>query len=434
MPAAAEAARRVVPHREEFRRLRTEGLTRAEAAARVGADERSAQDWDKDVTIVRRGRLYPDGRLASYPDPKMSAVNTPRTARTIDGRVDLDQVEKVIHPRYLSLEEREQIRDLQRTGLSIRKIAAELGRAPSTISREFKRNISTTHGCLPHTAHRLSVQRRGRPRRAKLVTSAELHDYVQGKLNEWWSPEQISNRLIRDFPDAPEMRLSPETIYEALYSQARGGLRRKTVSRLRHGRIARRPRSDPHKRRPRFVDSMTLVWDRPEKVEDRSVPGHWGGDLIIGAASGSAIATAVERSNRFVILGHLGPERSADKLRDRLIAEMSLLPTWLRGPLTWDQGAEMAEHKAFTQATGMPVYFCEPASPWQRGTNENTNGLLRQYFLKGTDLPRHTAEDLAAAAEALNNRPRKPFGWRTPTETLDDHLRSSSTSSVATTS
>ncbi|MFD8692550.1 transposase [Streptomyces sp. NPDC059651] len=196
-----------MPRREEFRRLRAQGLTRAEAAKQVGADKRSAQDWDKDVTIVRRGRLHPDGRLVSYPDPKLSSVNTARTVKTINGTVDLDRIEKVIHSRYLSLVEREQIRDLHRTGLSMRTIATELGRAPSTISRELKRNTSTTRGYLPHTAHRMSVQRRCRPRTTKLVKTPGLHAYVQDKLDRRWSPEQISNRLKRDFPDIPEMRL-----------------------------------------------------------------------------------------------------------------------------------------------------------------------------------------------------------------------------------
>jgi transposase, IS30 family len=411
-------ARKVNPRREEFLRLRAEGLTRAEAARQVGADKRSAADWDKGITIIHRGRLYPDGRVVRYPDPKLSAVNTPRAATTINGKIDLDRVEKVIHPRYLSLVEREQLRDLHRAGMSIRKIAVELRRSPSTISRELRRNTSAARGYLPHTAHRLSVQRRRRPREPKLVANPELRAYVQEKLRKRWSPEQISNRLIKDFPNAPEMCVSTETIYQAIYVHARGELKRELAKQLRRGRAVRRPRKDPHTRRPRFIDPMKPIDERPAEAAARSVPGHWEGDLIIGAAGGSAIATLVERSSRFVVLGHLGRERSADAVRDSLITTVTCLPESLRGTLTWDQGAEMAEHRAFTLATDMAVYFCDPGAPWQRGSNENTNGLLRQYFPRGMDLSRHTAAELRAVADELNNRPRKALDWDTPSERL----------------
>ncbi|MFG1928966.1 IS30 family transposase [Cryptosporangium sp. NPDC048952] len=394
-------------------------MTRRQAAARVGADFRSAADWDKGITIIHRGRVYPDGRVVRYPEPTTTpGVKPGRAAGAIGGRVDLDRVEKVIDPRYLGLLEREQLKDLQAPGLSVRAIAAVMSRSPSTISRELKRNTVSQRGYLPHTAHRLSVQRRLRTRRPKLIVNAELFAYVQAKLKTKWSPEQISKRLARDFPDRPEMRGGIETIYQAIYVHARGELKRELAAQLRRGRGARKPRKKPDARRPRFVDLMKSISQRPAEVETRAVPGHWEGDLIIGAAQGSAIATLVERSSRFVMLGPVGRDRSADAVRDSLITAVGRLPDALRGTLTWDQGCEMSEHRAFTLATDMDVYFCDPASPWQRGSNENTNGLLRQYFPKGQDLSRQTVEELQAVADELNDRPRKSLDWETPAERL----------------
>lgn len=411
-------ARRVVPRREEFLRLRAEGLTRAEARVRVGADARSAVDWDKGITIINRGRIYPDGRVVRYPEKTLSGVIPERRMRAIGGSVDLNKIEKVIDPRYLSLIEREQINDLRRCGMSIRQIAAELDRSPSTISRELRRNTVSTRGYLPHTAHRMSVQRRERPRRPKLMASTELQSYVQARLRKKWSPQQISHRLVKDFPTRPEMRVCTETIYQAIYVHARGELKRELGRQLRRGRSARRPHKQPDVRRPRFVDPMRAISQRPAAVESRKVPGHWEGDLIIGAGGGSAIATLVERSSRYVMLSHLGRERGADVVRDCLIATVADLPASLRGTLTWDQGAEMAEHRAFSIATDIEVYFADPGSPWQRGSNENTNGLLRQYFPKGSDLAGHDREHLLTVAEELNGRPRKSLDWATPAERL----------------
>ena len=409
-------ARKVNPRREKFQQLRAEGMTRSEAAAVVRADARSAADWDRGITIIHRGRVYPDGRVVRYPEAKIPDVPSHQTA--IGGQVSLARVEQIIHPRYLSLIEREELRDLHRSGKSIRAIATAMGRSPSTISRELRRNTISTRGYLPHTAHRLSVQRRHRPRCPKLVGNTELRDYVQAKLRQRWSPEQISHRLRKDFPDSTEMRVSIETIYQAIYVHAHGTLKREMARQLRRGRTARKPRSDPNSRRPRFVDPMTPIHDRPAEVDDRAVPGHWEGDLIIGATGGSAIVTLVERSSRLVLLGHLGRERSADAVRDSLVAATAGLPAALRGSLTWDQGAEMSEHRAFSIATDIDVYFCDPASPWQRGSNENTNGLLRQYFPKGTDLSKHNRHDLDQAAAELNNRPRKALNWDTPAERM----------------
>jgi len=409
-------ARKVNPRRERFLQLRADGMTRSEAAVVVRADQRSAADWDRGITIIHRGRVYPDGRVVRYPEPKLPDVPSQQTA--IGGKVSLARVEQVIHPRYLSLVEREQVRDLHRSGISIRKTAMAMGRSPSTISREFRRNTISERGYLPHTAHRLSVERRHRPRSPKLVENDQLRDYVQTKLRKRWSPEQISHRLRKDFPDSPEMRVSTETIYQAIYVHLHGTLKREMARHLRRGRSARKLRTDPNARRPRFIDPMTPIDRRPLEVEDRSVPGHWEGDLIVGAAGGSAIVTLVERSSRLVLLGHLGKERKADAVRGSLVEATAALPAALRSTLTWDQGAEMAEHRTFSIATDMDVYFCDPASPWQRGSNENTNGLLRQYFPKGTDLSKHDRDELDRVATELNSRPRKSLGWDTPAERI----------------
>lgn len=311
-------ARKVNPRREEFLRLRAAGFTRAQARKQVGADVRSATDWDKGITIINRGRVYPDGRVVRYPERNNGGVPE-RRSRAIGGSVDLDVVEKIIHPRYLSLVEREQLQDLRRSGLSIRKIASELGRSPSTISREMNRNTVSSRGYMPHTAHRLSVKRRARPRPPKLVANTALRLYVQAKLNKKWSPQQVSHRLLKDFPTASEMRVSTETIYV----HARGELKRELGKQLRRGRLARKPRRQSDVRRPRFVDPMNAISERPAVVESRTVPGHWEGDLIIGALGGSAIATLVERSTRFVLLGRLGRERNAETVRDSLIAAVA---------------------------------------------------------------------------------------------------------------
>lgn len=421
---STSAARKVNPRREEFLRLRAAGLTRAQARARVGADARSATDWDKGITIINRGRVYPDGRVVRYPERNNGGMPE-RRSRAIGGSVDLDIVEKVIHPRYFSLLEREQLQDLRGSGLSMRQIASVLGRSPSTISRELTRNTISTRGYMPHTAHRLSVKRRARPRQPKLAANTSLRSYVQAKLNKKWSPQQISHRLIKDFPTAPEMRVSTETIYQAIYVHARGQLKRELGKQLRRGRLTRKPHKQPDARRPRFIDPMGAIGQRPADVESRAVPGHWEGDLIIGALGGSAIATLVERSTRFVMLGHLGRERGAETVRDSLIATVAALPASLRATLTWDQGAEMAEHRAFSTATNFEVYFADPGSPWQRGTNENTNGLLRQYFPRGTDLAGHSRADLHAVAQELNERPRKSLDWDTPAERLAALLEAS---------
>ena len=394
------------PGRGEYERLRAGGATRRAAAASVGVNVRTAQDWDKGIRKVNSRRLHPDGRVVDY------------AAGTITHQPSLPAVEKVLHHRFLSLAEREQIADLRAAGHSIRHVAAALDRPPCTVSRELTRNTDPGGAYRPHGAHRAAAGRRARPKTAKLATDGPLRAAVQAGLDERWSPEQIHHTLRQDHPGDQDMQVSTETIYQAIYLQARGGLRRELAVALRTGRTRRTPHRDPAARTSRFTDPMVMISERPAEVEDRAVPGHWEGDLIIGADGASAIGTLVERTTRYVMLVHLPNGRTAEAVRDQLVATMATLPGHLRGSLTWDQGAEMAAHRSFSMATGMPVYFCDPASPWQRGSNENTNGLLRQYFPKGTDLAAHGPADLEHVAQQLNGRPRKTLDWQTPAQRL----------------
>ncbi|MET7774175.1 IS30 family transposase [Nocardia sp. NPDC005366] len=327
-----------------------------------------------------------------------------------------------IDARYLSLADRLAIADGLAANLTITVIAAGIGKNKSTVSREVRaRRVEGRY--LPYQAHRAASVARARPKRSKLVTNQALRAEVADRLRRRHSPEQIAYRLREDFPDDESMRVSHETIYQALYFQARGGLERELVQALRSGRTLRKPHRSPDARTPRFIDDMVMISDRPAEAEDRALPGNWEGDLIMGAGNSSAIATLVDRSTRYTMLVHLpGDTHDAETVRDALIATVSTLPAHLRGSLTWDQGVEMARHKQFAMATDMAVYFCDPHSPWQRGTNENTNGLLRQYFPKGTDLSVHSPEDLEHVAQELNGRPRKTLDWDTPAERLRDLL------------
>ena len=324
--------------------------------------------------------------------------------------------------RFLARWEREEIAVGLAQGLGYRDIAARLGpgRAASTVSREVRRN-SVRGVYRAHVAEREAVCRARRPKAAKLAVNAELRDWVAGRLALNWSPEQISVMARAEFADRPEMRVSHETIYQSLYVQGRGELRRELARHLRTGRALRRPRRAGDARRAGIPD-LVPVSERPAEAADRAVPGHWEGDLIMGRGNRSAIGTLVERTTRFVMLLHLPDGHEAPQVADAMTAAVSTLPAALRRSLTWDQGREMAAHARFTLATGMRVYFCDPHSPWQRGSNENTNGLLRQYFPKGTDLSVHSREDLAAVAAELNSRPRKTLGWATPAAALEEIL------------
>ena len=382
---------------------------------------------------------------------------------------------KPLSGRHLSFAEREELALMRAQGRGVREAARRLGRAASTISRELRRNAATRSGKLEYrasTAQWHAERSARRPKPAKLATNATLRAYVHERLSgavavadgaaasgpavawkgrrhgrrqsrRWakaWSPQQIAERLRRDFPGDNIMRISHEAIYQALLVQGRGALKRELTACLRTGRALRVPRARTRERGKSFVTPEVLISERPAEAEDRAVPGHWEGDLIIGL-NRSAIGTLVERTTRFTMLLHLPPMEGhgagarekngpalaghgAEAVRDAIAREITTLPEQLRRSLTWDQGAEMSQHARLRVETGVTVYFCDPHSPWQRGTNENTNGLLRQYFPKGTDLSLHTADDLAAVAAALNGRPRKTLGWKTPAEALDAVLQS----------
>ena len=386
--------------------------------------------------------------------------------------------------RYLSFADREEIAIMRAQGHGVRAIARQLNRPPCTISRELRRNATKRNGAWDYratTAQWHADRSARRPRPAKLAINQALQGYVQDRLagmiarpdgtavrgpnvvwkgrravhrqsRRWataWSPEQIARRLRIDFPEDETMRISHEAIYQALYIQGRGALRRELTACLRTGRALRVPRERTRGSGRTFISSEIMISQRPAEVTDRAVPGHWEGDLILGLGS-SAIGTLVERTTRFTLLLHLprlaGHQfglrakkgtalagHGAEAVRDTIARTITSLPEHLRRSLTWDQGAEMAQHARLQIDTGLSIYFCDPQSPWQRGTNENTNGLLRQYFPKGTDLSLHGADDLAAVATALNTRPRKTLDWKTPAEALDQVLKEANMLSVATT-
>ncbi|MEE1721451.1 IS30 family transposase [Streptomyces sp. JV186] len=393
----------LVREREEYFRLMDQGVSSREACRIVGVNRMTGKRW-------RNGRRATGAKKGALPVRRPGGQDGPS--------------------RFLREADRIHIADRLREKASIRTIAAELGRSPSTISREVRRNgamwRSSGWAYRPHAAQSRADARRPRPKPGKIGQNPELRDFIQDHLQRRWSPEQICQALRARFPDRPEMHVVHETIYQALYVQGRGELRRELTQALRTGRVMRRPHRQSYKRQPRMSAGMVMISERPAEVADRAIPGHWEGDLIIGKAHQSAIGTLVERSSRFVTLVHLPDGRLPSQVRDALVQTVSPLPAQLRRSLTWDQGSEMALHRQFSTATDMPVFFCDPASPWQRGSNENTNGLLRQYFPKGTDLARHSREDLDTVAAELNSRPRKTLGWETPAERLAKLLTTAS--------
>ena len=353
--------------------------------------------------------------------------------------------------RYLSFDEREEILAAIERGDSIRLIARSLGRAPSTIQRELRRNMrhQLYRGRYRRVAHGLPVSKpwiyrpswaqlraeskARRPKPAKLALNLELRELVQAKLRARLSPQQISVELRQEFPGEPEMWVSHETVYQSIYVQGRGALRRELAVHLRTGRALRRPRRKATERRGRIPD-MVNISQRPAAVEDRAIPGHWEGDLLMGKHGKSAIGTLVERSTRFVMLLHLPNGHSPTEVERAIVAATQKLPDFIWKSLTWDQGREMSNHVRIKVATGLQVYFCDPASPWQRGSNENTNGLLRQYFPKGTDLSQHDADHLDFVAAEMNRRPRQTLGWLRPAQALGRLISQASESAgVATT-
>ena len=319
--------------------------------------------------------------------------------------------------RCLTFAEREEIAVGRASGESMRSIARRLGRSPSTVSRELARNTGRGAGYRATRAHALAYERASRPKPAKLHTNLKLRRQVEEDLIRRYSPEQIVGRLRRQFPDDPEMRVSAETIYQSLYVQSRGALRRDLTRCLRTGRALRRPGRQANKRRNQIPDMINIA-ERPAAVEDRAVPGDWEGDLILGKNNLSAIGTLVERTTGYTMLVHLPDGYKTEQVRDALIQKIKTIPDILRASLTWDQGAEMGAWKEVSVAADIDIYFCDPHSPWQRGTSENTNGLLRQYFPKGTDLSVHSAVDLEWVATELNDRPRKRLGFAKPIEEI----------------
>ena len=416
---------------------------------------------------IRRGLSSEDAAVETGVSP---AVGT-RWFRDSGGMRPITQAP--VSGRYLSFAEREEIAILRARGCGVREIARRAGRSASTICGSCGATPRPAAGAWSTGRRRPSgtlIGVPGAPKAAKLAVNEPLRRYVEDRLSgavrrpdgtcadgpqvrwigrrhgrrqdrRWataWSPEQIANRLRADFPDDESMRISHEAIYQALYVQGRGALRRELTACLRTGRALRVPRARTRGRGKSFVTPEIMISERPAEAEDRAVPGHWEGDLIVGLNS-SAIGTLVERTTRFTMLLHLPPMEGhgtgprakngpalaghgAEAVRDAIAAAITTLPGQLRRSLTWDQGAEMASHPQLRIDTGLAVYFCDPHSPWQRATNENTNGLLRQYFPKGTDLSRHSPDDLAAVAAALNGRPRKTLSWKTPAEAMAELL------------
>ncbi|WP_241520241.1 IS30 family transposase [Bifidobacterium catulorum] len=368
-----------------------------QAAHAVGVSKRTGKVW-------RHGRVRSDGRVVR------PCVDWYRSTVDIPGKIS---------SRYLSQDERISIADWRKNGMSVRAIARRLHRSASTVSRELARNTNPATGMYePYRAQQLSADRLKRPKPVKIRTIPGLLDRIRFGLESHWSPEQIAGRLRTMFPDDKTMHVCTETIYQAIYVQARSELRKDITKALRSGRARRRPHSQTDSRRPRFREPMVMISERPAEVEDRAIPGHWEGDLICGAGNKSAIGTLVERSTRFTILLHLPDGHDAEHVQQAIINKMRYLPKLLRNSLTWDQGVELALHKRISTALDMRVYFCDPHSPWQRGTNENTNGLLRQYFPKGTDLSVYPEAYLDAVAEELNDRPRKTLDYKKPSEKI----------------
>ena len=325
--------------------------------------------------------------------------------------------------RCLSFSEREEIALGRAGGESIRAIARRLGRSPSTVSRELRRNADRRDGGYrATTAHALAYERASRPKPAKLAVNVALRERVQDDLLRRYSPEQIAGRLRRQFPDQPEMWVSTETIYQSLYVQSRGALRRELTRCLRTGRSLRQPGRHAGQRKSRIVRDMVNISQRPPEADDRAVPGHWEGDLLIGKRNATAIGTLVERATGFAMLVPLPDGYRPEHVAPALAAKIQTLPEALRRSLTWDQGPEMRDWKQVQIDANIDVYFCDPHAPWQRGSNENTNGLLRQYFPKGTDFATVTEADLDTVADELNDRPRKRLGFAKPTEQIAELL------------
>lgn len=378
--ACSEAQRRRRHREAKYWQLMREGVSNAEACRLLGMSRRTG-------TLIR---TRADFRIPSRP----SAPSTPH--------------------RYLDLRERVQIADLHRLGLSLRKIATHLGRHPSTVSRELRRHRTTEGLYLPRTADHDAQRQRSRPKQPRLATNPTLRRLVQRKLNRCWSPEEISGWLQQTYPGEPTMQLCHETIYRALLLREDAGLHKRYAVKLRTGRRIRKTRWRTRTGQGSRIRNMTMIDQRPADATDKQTAGHWEGDLIVGAGSVSAMVTLRERTTHYGLVVNLPDDHTATTVNKAITAAFAPLPRHLKRSLTWDQGVEMAAHEALTKATGVPVFFAERSSPWQRGANENFNGLLRQYFPKGTDLSQHSHQHVTQVVAELNNRPRKTLGYDTP--------------------
>lgn len=392
-----------------------EGLTVSDAAAAVGVSHVTGLRWFADAGGVKPRLVEP---TKSGPRPRLTlsdrmeieiGVKTNESMHSIGNRLTPSRPASTIK------------REIDANGVANGYDGRRSGyrRKEAFGARQSGRTAEVEYRAL--LAQARSDQRARRPKDGKLAVSGKLHEEVQTRLLDEHSPEQIARRLPLDFPDDAEMRVSPETIYQSIYLQGKGNLRREVHTCLRTGRALRKQQRRAGQRRNRIRD-MINISERPPEVEDRAVPGHWEGDLVLGAEGKSAIGTLVERTSRFTLLLYLPEDHTALVVQEAIVAKMAQLPAILRKTLTWDQGIEMANHITIAEATQLEIYFCDPHSPWQRGTNENTNGLLRQYFAKGTDLSVFPADYLDFVATKLNRRPRKTLGWKTPAEALDELL------------
>ena len=393
---ARRPSRGLMEKQDRFVRLIAQGVSNSEACRRVGINRRTGTRWRFGRSILNTA-----GETVQY--PPVCNLRSPKPR----------------HPRYLSLAERTTIAGLRREKGAVREIAMAIDRSPSTVSRELRRNADPSGRYLPRTADRIAAGRVPRPRRRRVLADSELHAAVMELLGKRWSPEQIAHELPERFPDQPDRHLCTESIYQAIYDPdvpiARPTKRRRRRRRRRVQGLERRGR----------LTAMTMIDDRPPQVEDRLEVGHWEGDCIMGAGNRSAIGTLVERRTRYLILVHVPTGRpTAEAMREGISAALEVLPPWLRRTLTWDQGKELALHQQITERTGTKVFFCDPHSPWQRGTNENMNGLLRDYFPKGTDLRHVTPEKLTQVANEVNTRPRKSLDWAQPADLIADAITS----------